>query len=50
MDNVKRLGLPLGWSKENRPPVTDPLRWAWKLLGIALTVAALSLGAPFWST
>ena len=46
VDNVKRLGLPLGWSKENRP--ADAARWLWKVLGIALTIGALSLGASFW--
>ena len=46
VDDVKDLGLPLGWSKENQP--NDALRWLWKVLGIAVTAAALSLGAPFW--
>jgi hypothetical protein len=46
VDNVKDLGLPLGWSKENRPK--EFWRGLWKLLGLLLTVAALSLGAPFW--
>jgi hypothetical protein len=55
-------GLPLGWpsgcpadvSACARPALADPaapvdaLDWLVKLLGIALTVGAAALGAPFW--
>jgi hypothetical protein len=42
------LDIPLGWTGANSPDWGD---WTWypsKLLGLVLTVAALSLGAPFW--
>jgi hypothetical protein len=55
-------GLPLGWPSGcpadvaacARPALADPaapvdaLDWLVKLLGIALTVGAAALGAPFW--
>lgn len=42
--SVSQLGLPLGW---NTLPST---LWGWvsKVLGLALTTLAVSLGAPFW--
>lgn len=55
---VDRLDLPVGWAPEKiegglRNP--DPRRWpgwtwglAVKALGLAITVGAISLGAPFW--
>jgi hypothetical protein len=50
LEEVQELNLPIGWSG------ADPLRaaptglpgWLLKLLGLAITVLALSLGAPFW--
>lgn len=54
---VQRLNLPIGWAPEKKDgrPNPDPRRWpGWnmglltKLLGLAITVGALSLGAPFW--
>jgi hypothetical protein len=46
VDQVKELGLPLGWSKESSPKgwETDLA----KALGLLLTAFALQLGAPFW--
>ncbi len=56
--DVGRLGIPIGWVQANRggQPNPDPRRWPGddpgdllvKALGLALTIAALSLGAPFW--
>ncbi len=54
---VRGLELPIGWAPEKvdgkRNP--DPRRWPGlhadlllKLLGLGITVGALSLGAPFW--
>lgn len=45
LDQVRELGLPLGWSK-----ATSPSDWAipGKALGLLLTVFAILLGAPFW--
>jgi hypothetical protein len=53
MDQLKALGLPLGWSNEpmeNNPRGVPGSLEAWllKLLGCLLTAAAVSLGAPFW--
>ena len=60
VDELEELEVPLGWSVRDDPtPETpDPRRlvkpwddWGWffgKLLGLVLTVAALTLGAPFW--
>ena len=54
---VQRLGLPIGWAAEKKDgrPNPDPRRWpgrsldlVFKLLGLAITVGGLSLGAPFW--
>jgi hypothetical protein len=45
---VHSLDIPLGWRAPNEPQWD---RWTWyptKLIGLVLTVAALSLGAPFW--
>jgi hypothetical protein len=47
---VRRLGLPLGWRIDDprRYPGTSVLDWAWKVIGIAVTAIAITLGAPFW--
>lgn len=42
--SVSQLGLPLGW---NTLPNTIG-GWLQKVLGLALTTLAVSLGAPFW--
>jgi hypothetical protein len=45
-DGLKQLGIPLGWTDETTPDdVGDGLG---KLLGLLMTVFAVSLGAPFW--
>ena len=51
---VRNLELPITWAGRGAP-ASDPRRpprdlggWTLKLLGLALTVVALSLGAPFW--
>jgi hypothetical protein len=45
LDNVKQLGIPVGWSKD-----TAPSGWGipGKMLGLLLTAFAILLGAPFW--
>jgi hypothetical protein len=64
LDQIRGLNLPLGWipseqdpyKEEQIPVLADvqrqpgPYLWRWflKLLGWLLTVAAVSLGAPFW--
>lgn len=54
---VRGLKLPIGWAPEKADGVRnpDPRRWPgfqadllWKLIGLGITVGALSLGAPFW--
>ena len=50
VDDLKELKLPIGWSAETRPEGG----WDWvvtallKALGLVMTAAALTLGAPFW--
>ena len=48
LDQIKKLGLPIGWQKDALP---DPITFSYiisKILGLALTAFAVSLGAPFW--
>jgi hypothetical protein len=50
VDDLKELKLPIGWAAETSPDGA----WDWvltvflKLLGLTMTAAALTLGAPFW--
>ena len=44
VEQTRTLQLPLGWA---RAP-DDPSEWGAKVLGLVLTAAAVSLGAPFW--
>jgi hypothetical protein len=50
VDTLKQLSLPIGWSAETSPD--DGWDWfltVWrKAIGLVLTAAALTLGAPFW--
>jgi hypothetical protein len=43
---IRELGVPLGYKGD--PPISDPMWWLSKILGLLLTVGAASLGAPFW--
>jgi hypothetical protein len=49
---VKTLDIPLGWdlSLGNDPTQlpNDMLAWLAKLAGLAVTIGAVMLGAPFW--
>jgi hypothetical protein len=47
---LEKLGLPIGWDWNDpvRWPGRDPWRWAVKVIGLLMTVLAISLGAPFW--
>ncbi len=49
-DNISLINLNLGWNTENNPNQTPDTGWGWvaKIVGILITVFALSLGAPFW--
>ena len=50
---IRTSGLPLGWMRQASPGdlraiPNSPGDWAEKIIGILLTIAAISLGAPFW--
>jgi hypothetical protein len=47
VNDVEALGLPFGWTGENRPEGTFAAVTG-KALGLVITVFALMLGAPFW--
>ena len=40
---INSLPLPIGWSE-----AYHGVGWLWALVGVLLTLAAVSLGAPFW--
>jgi hypothetical protein len=58
VSHVKNLSLPVGWKFDGTAAdgTTDPRAWPGadpgallvKLIGLAITTGALSLGAPFW--
>ena len=52
VDSVAKLGVPLGWSANESDPrhvsFTDAATVVRTLGGWLLTIAAISLGAPFW--
>ncbi len=43
MEEFRQLGIPFGWKKW-----PDRAEWPNKILGLLLTVLAVSLGTPFW--
>jgi hypothetical protein len=46
---IRQLGLPIGWVLGDTRTVPRTVGgWATKVLGWLVTVAAISLGAPFW--
>ncbi len=49
MEEIHKLGLPLGWNESN--PLSMPntfVSWLLKIVGWLITAVAISLGAPFW--
>ncbi len=48
--DLEQLSIPIGWTTETRPEGSDDwlLCGALKVLGLLVTAAALTLGAPFW--
>jgi hypothetical protein len=46
LDRLRAAGLPIGWSSRNRPAGLGA--WLLKILGLAVTAVAATLGAPFW--
>ncbi len=46
VENLEKLNLPLGWSKESSPD--NFTEWVSKIVGLIFTAFAVSLGAPFW--
>jgi hypothetical protein len=45
---MRKIGLPVGWSKARLPPDIDRSWIPLKIVGLALTTLAISFGAPFW--
>jgi beta-lactamase superfamily II metal-dependent hydrolase len=56
VDTLSRLQLPLGWSLQPGDPrwisgqgfVAVAAAWIVKIFGLLLTIAAITVGAPFW--
>jgi hypothetical protein len=54
LQDLQTLGVPLGWKDKPWKEVREPFWWDGfrdilsKLIGLLLTVLAVSLGAPFW--
>jgi hypothetical protein len=50
VNELEQLSIPIGWTVEPRPDGTEEwvLRILLKSVGLLLTAAALTLGAPFW--
>jgi hypothetical protein len=52
VDQLQRLQIPLGWTGNAEKWPDDPLDFGvkalLKLLGLLMTAAAVTLGAPFW--
>ncbi len=48
LDQLTKLGLPLGWGTDPLRASKDPVQWFTKVVGLLLTALAVSLGAPFW--
>jgi len=48
---IKKLGLPIGWTRAEGDPRSLNISWqGWllRIIGWLVTALALSLGAPFW--
>lgn len=45
--SVEKIGVPMGWSGDAEPKWSGT-GWLTTLLGWALTIVAISFGAPFW--
>ncbi|MCX6581525.1 MAG: hypothetical protein NT166_15230 [Candidatus Aminicenantes bacterium] len=51
---IQQLGLPIGWAKtaegslDPRGVPDNPWDWLYKVLGLAMSILAVSMGAPFW--
>ena len=51
LKQIKKLGLPIGWTREENDPRSlyiSPQAWFIRIIGWLLTALAVSLGAPFW--
>ncbi len=46
LEEIQKPGLPIGWQRDALPG--SLFDWLSKILGLALTAFAVSLGAPFW--
>ncbi|MFT3775693.1 MAG: hypothetical protein QM820_60880 [Minicystis sp.] len=45
---LQRLGMPIGWQKDEVQALADGSRAARKIAGLVLSTLALMLGSPFW--
>ncbi len=45
---LEETKIPLGWNKSDLGYPSDFYSWLTKVLGLLITVLAVSLGAPFW--
>jgi hypothetical protein len=58
LDEINKLGLPIGWTRNVSVPPDppdprqlyglSPQAWVMRVLGWLITALAVSLGAPFW--
>lgn len=51
LKEIKKLGLPMGWTREEGDPRSIHITaqaWIVRLVGWLITAFAVSLGAPFW--
>jgi hypothetical protein len=53
LNRIRDSGLPIGWVQDPVPgdlrgAPSSPASWLQKVIGLLLTVAAVSMGAPFW--
>jgi hypothetical protein len=48
VNDVRKVGVPMGWSGEAKPQLHNLHDWIMTFGGWLLTIAAISLGAPFW--
>jgi len=56
IEDARVINLPLGWMRaaadpyraEQRPDFNDLGGWVLKLIGLLVSISAVSLGAPFW--
>jgi hypothetical protein len=48
VNDVRKVGVPMGWSGEAKPQLHNLHDWIMTFGGWLLTIVAIALGAPFW--